>query len=77
MYTIFVNDNGTCSCHGSLQDGTEKWEAANLTAAVQSMKDFAKTMNGAKIKKRRDITYLKPTLETRVVWTEFKPFGEK
>jgi hypothetical protein len=77
MYVIHVHDNGTCSCRGNYQDGHEEWQSPTLAEAVASMKTFAKTMNGTKIKKRKDITYLRPELETKVAWKEFKPFEGK
>ena len=48
MYTIVKRLNGTFLCIGKLQDGTERWEEQSLDTAVQSLKKFAKTMNGAR-----------------------------
>lgn len=75
MYTIVLLQNGKYFCCGRLQDGKEEWSANTLEEAVSSMKTFAKTMNGTKLKKKH-ITYLQEKPVTKAAWIEWKPFGD-
>lgn len=52
MYTIILKLDGSYACEGRLQDGTERWIEKDVRSAIKSMKQFAKVMNGAKIKKK-------------------------
>lgn len=72
MYQIFCNPDGTFDCIGRLQDGTEHWKEVTLEAAIKSLKQFAKTMNGTKIKKR-GIAYYK--LKDEPQWVQYDPFA--
>jgi len=76
MYTIVKRLNGTFLCIGKLQDGTERWEEQSLDTAVQSLKKFAKTMNGARGKhklKRKHITYLQEQHVSEVKCVPWEP----
>lgn len=75
MYTIMLGQDGKYHCTGKLQDGTERWTENTLDAAVKSMKRFAKTMNGAKIKKRTGITYLREVQVAKSDCVPYDPFG--
>jgi hypothetical protein len=70
MYTIIKRNNGTFRCIGKLQDVTERWICSTLEEAIDSMKQFARTMNGTKLKKS-GIAYLQ---EQSVPLVEWKPF---
>ncbi len=72
MYIIFKNQDGTFHCHGRIQDGTERWIKPTLEEAVKSMKQFAKLMNGMKIKKK-DITFLQPIEKVITEWVKWEP----
>jgi hypothetical protein len=72
MYTITDMGNGQFWCEGKLQDGTERWVKSSLEEAVQSMKTFAKTMNGTKLKKKH-IAYLRP-VEPK--YEQYYPYGK-
>lgn len=72
MYTIYVHNNGSCDCVCRLQDGTERFSCPNLDEAVRKVKQFAKVMNGMKIKKK-DIAFLRPVPVEKIEWEEFRP----
>lgn len=74
MYTIYQMPDGTYSCEGRLQDGTERWTKPTLEEAIKSMKGFARTMNNTKLKKRQ-ITYLRPVQVVKQEYEPFNPFG--
>ncbi|MDE1971297.1 MAG: hypothetical protein KGI50_07025 [Patescibacteria group bacterium] len=59
--------DGTYQCRGQVQDGMETWIENNFEVAVRSMKDFAKIINGTKIK-RKDITFLQQPNLPPVPW---------
>ena len=67
MYTIYCKDDGTFACEGRLQDGTERWTEATLKKAVDSLKQFAKAMNGTKIA-RKDIAVMKSIQVVETKW---------
>lgn len=69
MYTIYRMQDGTYHCEGRLQDGTERWISSSLESAIESMKKFAKTMNGTKLKKK-GIVFFEPV---EPIWKEFRP----
>ncbi len=46
MYRIIYGRDGKYHCEGRLQDGTERWTNDTLDEAVDSLKKFARTMNG-------------------------------
>lgn len=70
MYTIFQLADGTYECQGKLQDGTERWSEPTLEAAIKTMKNFAKVMNGTKLKKKNIVFY---RAEPVINWVQFKP----
>ena len=51
MYTIIQLLSGKYHCIGCLQDETCTWNKDTFAAAVESLKEFAKTGNHVKIKK--------------------------
>lgn len=69
MYEIYIRQDGTFSCVGRLQDGTEYWDEKSLSAAIISVKKFARAMNGVKIK-RSDITIYEQKMVQRWVVRE-------
>ncbi len=77
MYTIIDLGNGQFRCEGRIQDGTERWTENSLEAAISSMKSFAKTMNGEKKLKKKNITYLRPIQVVESKYEQFYPFKEK
>lgn len=72
MYTIIRGLDGKFYCQGKLQDSTERWEEADLEAAIKSMKRFAKTMNGEKKLKKKGILFLQ---EQAVIETKLVPWN--
>jgi hypothetical protein len=72
MYKIIALSVGTFRCVGQLQDGIERWDMPTLSEAIKSMKQFAKTMNGMKIKKKNiEFLRIEEVRETRLV--QYKP----
>lgn len=74
MYAICKGDDGKFYCHGRLQDGTERWVKNTLEEAIKSMKQFAKSMNGQKIKKK-NIEYLQTATVAEVKAIPWDPFA--
>ena len=68
MYAIYQHADGTFYCGGGLQDGTERWTRSTLEEAVKSLKDFAKSLNGTKIK-RKDIGFFRQVQVVKAEWT--------
>jgi len=76
MYVIIKGEDGKFHCQGRVQDGTERWTEATLDAAVASMKQFARTANHDKIKKK----HIQFPQTAQVVKTEcvpWDPFGKR
>lgn len=79
MYTIFKGTDGKFHCEGRLQDGTERWTKDTLDEAVESLKQFAETMNGAKGPhrlKRKHISYYESVQVVKTEWIK-KPMPGK
>lgn len=75
MYTIYQMADGTYACVGKLQDGTERWTECTLAKAVASMIQFAKVMNGSKIKKKQISFYRQVT--RNLPTSAFEPWDGK
>lgn len=76
MYTIVKKLDGKFLCIGQIQDGNEQWEEPSLEDAVQSLKKFAKTMNGARGAdklKRKHIKYLQERHISRIECVPWEP----
>ena len=58
MYEIYERADGKWNVCCMIQDGTERWEEADLETAIKSLKKAAKTLNNSVIK-RKDITITK------------------
>lgn len=72
MYTIIKGLDGKFHCQFRLQDGTEYYTEDSLEVAIEHAKNFAKTMNGTKIKKK-DITFLQEARKRETRLIEWKP----
>lgn len=66
MYEIYCREDGTFTCVGRLQDGTERWTSLSLDEAIKSLKKFAKVMNGSTLKKGGITIYREKKVMTSV-----------
>lgn len=73
MYQIVLGLDGKYYCICRVQDGTERWTESDLETAVTKVKEFAKVMNGTKIK-RKEISFFK---EIVVQKSEYVPWDGK
>ena len=70
MYQIILGLDRKYYCVCCLQDGTERWAEDNIETAIAKVKDFAKVMNGMKIK-RKEISFYKEVVTQKsefVAW---------
>ena len=73
MYAIYKQQDGKYYCTGMLQDGTERWTKDTLEEAIKSLKEFAKTMNGARGIHKLKTKHIQYFESAQVVKTEWIP----